>query len=112
MLGVRPSEPTPPAMQGGLPMRYRTLGRTGLLVSEVGFGGWAIGGDSYGPTDDRESLRAIHRALDLGCTFFDTAAAYGDGHSEALLGRALRGRADVVVATKGGSFGPNDPQGA
>ncbi|HUA56838.1 MAG TPA: aldo/keto reductase [Candidatus Sulfotelmatobacter sp.] len=94
-------------------MRYRSLGATGLTVSEIGFGAWGIGGPSpgatsYGPTDDALSLRALARALECGVTFFDTANAYGDGHSEALIGRALEGRRDaVVVATKAGfpSFG-------
>src|SRR6266540_289590 len=95
-------------------MRYRTLGKTGLKVSEVGFGGWAIGGNafgnSYGPTDDRTSLDAIKRALELGCNFFDTADAYGHGHSEELLGQALKGRRDdVVIATKVGADFYHDP---
>ena len=72
-------------------MRYRRLGKTGLEVSEVGFGGWSIGGKDYGPTYDRESVAAIHRALDLGVTFFDTADMYGDGRSERLLGETLPG---------------------
>jgi len=86
------------------------LGRTGLAVSPIGFGAWAIGGNrfgnSYGPTDDAESLRAVHRAYDLGCNFFDTADVYGHGHSEELLGQALAGiRQRVLVATKvGGNF--------
>ena len=88
-------------------MKQRLLGRTYIKVSEIGFGGWAIGGnaygDSYGYTEDDASLAAIQRALALGCTFFDTADAYGYGHSEELLGRALRQRSDVVVATKVGS---------
>ncbi len=84
-------------------MRYRRLGKTGLEVSEVGFGGWSIGGKDYGPTYDRESLAAIRRALDLGVTFFDTADMYGDGRSERLLGEALAGLGGrVVIATKGG----------
>jgi len=88
----------------------RVLGRTGLKVSEIGFGGWAIGGNafgnSYGPTDDAESTRAVRRAYDLGCTFFDTADVYGHGHSEEVLGAALQGiRDQVIVATKvGGNF--------
>jgi aryl-alcohol dehydrogenase-like predicted oxidoreductase len=88
----------------------RVLGRTGLAVSEIGFGGWAIGGNgygnSYGPTDDAESKRAIRRAFELGCNFFDTADAYGHGHSEALLGEALQDvRDEVIIATKvGGNF--------
>ncbi len=84
-------------------MQYRTLGRTGLEVSTIGFGGWAIGGDAWGPVEDRQSLAAIERALELGVTFFDTADVYGRGRSEELLGRALGGRRDdVVVCTKVG----------
>src|SRR5262245_61777760 len=95
-------------------MRKRPLGSTGLDVSEIGFGAWAIGGDahgnSYGPTDDAESLRAIAVALDHGCTFFDTADCYGHGHSEDLLGQALAGRrSEVVIATKGGSDFYHEP---
>ncbi len=79
-------------------------------MSEVGFGAWAVGGNahgnSYGPTDDATSLAAIRKAVDLGCTFFDTADVYGWGHSEELLGRALGDRRDqVILATKvGGDF--------
>jgi aryl-alcohol dehydrogenase-like predicted oxidoreductase len=97
-------------------MRYRTLGKTGLKVSEVGFGGWPIGGNafgnSYGPTDDKLSLAAIRRALELGCNFFDTADVYGHGHSEELLGRALKGhRSEVIIATKvGGDFYHGTPR--
>lgn len=89
-------------------MRYRPLGRTGLTVSEVGFGAWGIGGrtageTSYGATDDRVSLAALDMALDLGITFFDTSNVYGDGHAESLIGRALKGRrTTAVVATKAG----------
>lgn len=91
-------------------MNQRVLGRTGLPVSEIGFGGWAIGGNafgnSYGPTDDEESKRAIRKAFELGCNFFDTADVYGHGHSEALLGEALHDvRDQVIIATKvGGNF--------
>src|SRR5882724_11017079 len=86
-------------------MKYRKFGSTGFQVSEIGFGAWAIGGNahgnSYGPTYDDESLRSIKTALDLGCTFFDTADVYGHGHSEELLGQALKGLRDkVIVATK------------
>ncbi|GIX49508.1 MAG: general stress protein [Candidatus Tectimicrobiota bacterium] len=89
-------------------MQYRRLGKTGLQVSEIGFGAWAIGGNkhghSYGPTDNAESLRAIARALDLGCTFFDTADIYGHGLSEKLLGQALQKRRhQCVIATKVGN---------
>lgn len=84
-------------------MRTRPLGRTGLVVSEIGFGGWSIGGKDYGPTYDRESVLAIHKALEVGVTFFDTADMYGDGRSERLLGEALAGmQGRVVIATKGG----------
>jgi aryl-alcohol dehydrogenase-like predicted oxidoreductase len=89
-------------------MRYRPLGKTGLQVSEIGFGAWGIGGrtveqTSYGDTDDRTSLAALDRALERGITFFDTSAAYGNGHSEALIGRAMRGkRSRAVIATKAG----------
>jgi len=89
-------------------VNHRTLGRTGLSISEIGFGAWAIGGNafgnSYGPTDDAESTRAIRRAFELGCTFFDTADVYGHGHSEALLGAALHDVRDhVIIATKVGA---------
>lgn len=90
-------------------MNYRALGRTGLSVSEIGFGAWGIGGrtaghTSYGATDDATSLAALARALDCGITFFDTSSAYGDGHSEALIGQAFSGarRDRVVIATKAG----------
>jgi aryl-alcohol dehydrogenase-like predicted oxidoreductase len=89
-------------------MKYRALGRTGLQVSEIGFGAWGIGGrtvgtTSYGDTDDRTSLAALGRALDEGITFFDTSSAYGNGHSEALIGQAFRAKRDrVVIATKAG----------
>ena len=68
-------------------MEYRTLGRTGIEVSEIGFGAWAIGGDAWGPVEDEASLAAMRHALDVGVTFIDTADVYGDGHSEELVGR-------------------------
>jgi len=86
-------------------MQYRPLGRTGLKISEIGFGAWGIGG-GWGATDDAEAKRALHRFLDLGGTFIDTAYGYGDGHSEALIGQMLRERKaagtaqGIVVATK------------
>lgn len=85
-------------------MERRRLGRTGLEVGEIGFGAWAISGRGYGATDDRESLRAIRRALELGVNFIDTADVYGDGRSESLIGRVLRERGDkdTIVATKFG----------
>jgi len=91
-------------------MRYRDFGKTGLKVSEVGFGAWAIGGNehgnSYGPTEDKTSVEAIHKAVDSGCNFFDTADVYGWGHSEELLGKALKNKRDrLIIATKvGGDF--------
>jgi aryl-alcohol dehydrogenase-like predicted oxidoreductase len=91
-------------------VQHRVLGRTGLRVSEIGFGAWAIGGNahgnSYGPTDDAMSVAAVRRAADLGCNFFDTADVYGWGHSEEILGEALEGRREeVLLATKvGGDF--------
>src|SRR5512143_2090233 len=89
-------------------MNYRALGQTGFRVSEIGFGAWGIGGrtvnhTSYGDTDDRTSLAALARAHECGITFFDTSAAYGNGHSEELIGTAFVGtRHRVVVATKAG----------
>jgi aryl-alcohol dehydrogenase-like predicted oxidoreductase len=81
-------------------MLYRELGRTGIKVSEIGFGGWGIGG-GWGYQDDKEAMRALQRALDLGVTFLDTALGYGDGHSERLIGQAVEGmRERVVIATK------------
>jgi len=85
-------------------MEYRTLGRTGLRVSDVGFGAMTIGGAVFGATDDKESLKALHHALDLGMNFIDTADAYGRGHSEELIAQVLKTRRkEVVLATKGGN---------
>ncbi len=82
-------------------LRFRTLGKSGLEVSEIGFGLWAAGGDYWGATDDREVLAAIDYALDHGVNFYDTADVYGSGHSEELLGQAMRGRREkFIVATK------------
>ena len=81
-------------------MEYTVLGRTGLRVSRVGCGGGGIG-QVWGPTTEAESVRAIHRALELGVNFFDVAPGYGHGKAEEVLGRALHGRQEpVVVATK------------
>ncbi|HEY4990292.1 MAG TPA: aldo/keto reductase [Opitutaceae bacterium] len=78
----------------------RKFGRTGLSVSEIGFGAWAIGG-SWGPQSEADSIAALHRALDLGVNFIDTAAGYGNGKSERIIGSVLRERRDaVIVATK------------
>ena len=97
-------------------MLKRTLGKSKLEVSALGMGCWAIGGPwtwdqpgrepypaGWGNTDDQESVRAVHAALDMGVNFFDTAANYGAGHSEVVLGRALKGKRDkLVIATKFG----------
>ncbi len=84
-------------------MEYRELGRTGVRVSEIGFGAWGIGGSMWRGVDDAQSRRALQAALDAGINFFDTALAYGDGHSERLIaevvGPALR-REEAFVATK------------
>jgi aryl-alcohol dehydrogenase-like predicted oxidoreductase len=85
-------------------MEYRTLGRTGLRVSDVGFGAMTIGGEVFGATDDQESLKTLHHALDVGMNFIDTADAYGRGHSEELIAQVLKSRRkEVVLATKGGN---------
>lgn len=89
-------------------MRSRPLGRTGITVSEIGFGTWGIGGvgvDSigYGPADDDESMRALEEAFARGVNFYDTSNLYGWGHSERLLGTAFEGRREqVILATKAG----------
>jgi len=84
-------------------MEYRTLGRTGWKISSISYGAWAIGGDAWGKTDDTESMRSLHRAVDLGVNFIDTADVYGDGHSERLIGRLRRERKEeIIVATKAG----------
>ncbi len=82
-------------------MEYRNLGKDGPKVSAIGFGCWEIGGQHYGGTDDAEVTRAIHRAIDLGVTLFDTAPNYGFGGSEIVLGKALGARRkDVVLVSK------------
>ncbi len=81
-------------------MEYSVLGRTGLRVSKAGFGGGGIG-QVWGPTSEEESVRTVHRALDLGINFFDVAPAYGNGRAEEVLGLALQGhREEAIVATK------------
>jgi aryl-alcohol dehydrogenase-like predicted oxidoreductase len=82
-------------------MKYRTLGRTGFHISEIGYGAWGIGGTQWMGSTDDESLRALRRAMELGFNFIDTALAYGDGHSEKLSGKMIReARHRVYVATK------------
>jgi len=102
-------------------MYNRKLGRSGIEVSAMGLGCWAIGGPytaggkhvGWGDIDDEESIRSIHRGMELGVTFFDTAACYGCGHSERVLGRAIEGRRDdVVIATKFGHLFDEDKREA
>ena len=100
----RPSLPATDGRSHG----HRTLGRSGLGITPVGFGAWAIGGDRnasghWGPVDDDESIGAIHAALDAGVNWIDTAPAYGLGHSEEVVARAIRGLAEPpLVFTKCG----------
>ena len=96
----------------------RIIGKTGIKVSPLGLGCWAIGGPlsreegteaGYGTVDDNESIRAINRAIELGVNFFDTADVYGAGHSEELLGKVLKEyRQDIIIATKFGNTFDND----
>jgi len=82
-------------------MKYRKFGRTGINVSEIGYGAWGIGGVMWQGSDDEESKRALHKAVDLGMNFIDTALAYGRGHSEQLINNLLRERNErIYVATK------------
>ena len=91
-------------------MNYRKFGKTDLLVSEIGFGAWAIGGNAvvgttpigWGPADDNTSVAALRKALDVGINFFDTADFYGLGHSEELIGKEFRNNKEVIIATKVG----------
>jgi aryl-alcohol dehydrogenase-like predicted oxidoreductase len=97
-------------------MQYRQFGNTGLKLSEVGFGAWAIGGGAmvgntaigWGGTDDAVSRQAVKAALDVGINFFDTADIYGLGHSETLLGQELANRQDIIMATKAGNVARNE----
>src|SRR5262250_1941379 len=83
-------------------VNYRELGRTEFRVSSVSFGAWAIG-NAWGEVNADESLSALHRAVDLGVNFFDTADVYGDGHSERLLADLKRERREeIIIATKAG----------
>jgi aryl-alcohol dehydrogenase-like predicted oxidoreductase len=84
-------------------MDYRALGRTGWKISTIGFGAWGIGGDAWGPTDDATSLAALHKAIDLGVNFIDTADVYGSGRSERLVAQVRKERREeIIVATKAG----------
>lgn len=86
-------------------MKYRRLGKTGLEVSEIGYGTWGLGGNSYGPVDDIESKKALRLAYEKGVNFYDTADLYGNGHSEEIIGEVFgQIRDEVIIATKGGTL--------
>lgn len=97
-------------------MQYRKFGDTDLIVSETGFGAWAIGGGAmvgntaigWGDVNDEESKKAIYRSLELGINFFDTADIYGLGHSEQLLGKTLKTNKEAIIATKVGNVARNE----
>jgi len=86
-------------------MLFTKLGKKGPKISTMGFGAWAIGGMNWGKTDDDVSRKALHKALDMGVTFIDTADVYGFGHSEKLIEEVIseRGKGDVIIATKAGN---------
>jgi aryl-alcohol dehydrogenase-like predicted oxidoreductase len=93
-------------------MKRRVLGASGVEVSAIGLGCWGMSG-SYGPADDAESEATLHRALDLGMNFIDTADSYGDGHNESLIGRAIQGRRrECVLASKTGWVKRTGPDGS
>jgi aryl-alcohol dehydrogenase-like predicted oxidoreductase len=97
-------------------MEYRKFGNTDLVVSEIGFGAWAIGGGAmigttsigWGDSDDTISIKAIHAALDVGINFFDTDDIYGLGHSEKLIGQTIGNKKEIVIATKVVNVSRND----
>jgi myo-inositol catabolism protein IolS len=87
-------------------MEFRTLGKSGLKVSEIGFGAWAIGGDAWGSVEDQQSVQAMNHAFELGVNFFDTADVYGAGHSETLVRQIIKDKRDqIILSTKGGLMG-------
>src|SRR6185436_20498739 len=92
--------PAPQHATYNVPMKTRAFGRLGWPASEVGYGLWGMGG--WTGSDDAESVAALHRSIELGCTFFDTALAYGNGKSEQLLAQVLPAHRDkpLIVATK------------
>lgn len=93
-------------------MNFRELGKSGLKTSEIGFGAWAIGGDAWGPVEDKNSILAMQKAIDVGVNFIDTADVYGDGHSEKLVAEIIENRReDIILSTKGGLMGHHrDPK--
>ena len=80
-------------------MEYREFGKTGIKISEIGYGAWGIGGAMWQGSKDDESLRALHRAIDLGLNFIDTALVYGNGHSENLVGKVIKERKEQLYVT-------------
>lgn len=90
-------------------MKYRTLGRTGIKVSEIGFGTWQLGDELWGGLHGNDAIHLVHKALEEGCNFFDTAPPYGNGMSEKILGKALKGRrSEAVIVTKFGHKSYNE----
>ena len=97
-------------------MKYRKFGNTDLIISEIGFGAWAIGGGAmigntaigWGDADDQISIAAIHQSVELGINFFDTADIYGLGHSEELIGKTIGKRKDIIIASKAGNVSRNN----
>lgn len=89
-------------------MHYRELGSTGIKISEIGFGSWGLGGDAYGPIDERDAINTLIAAYDKGLNYFDTSDGYGNGRSEELIGTAFdKIRPKVIIATKGGTLPHN-----
>ncbi|RRJ33145.1 aldo/keto reductase, partial [Halocatena pleomorpha] len=92
-------------------MHYRTLGASGIEVSEVGFGAWVIGSDWWGDRTEEQAIEMVTHAVDQGVTFFDTGDVYGHGDSERLVGRALENvRDEITLGTKVGYDFYNNPQ--
>ena len=94
-------------------MEKRPFGKTGMQITPIGLGTWALGGEgwfaSWGPQDDQESIATIHHAIDLGINWIDTAAVYGLGHAEEIIGQALKGRSErPYVFTKCSRIGQPD----
>lgn len=93
-------------------MRFKQFGSTGLKVSEISLGTWAYGNDFWGEVDDQNSIDTIHKAIELGVNIIDTAPAYGDGHSEEIVGKAIKGHRDELVITTKCGILPRHPDGS
>ena len=88
-------------------MKYKEMGNTGLKLSAIGQGTWAMGADAWGTIDDQNSINTIRKSIDFGVNLIDTAPAYGQGHSEEVVGKAIKGLRDkVVLSTKCGIVPP------